>query len=84
MGAEVCIYAQVHQPYRLTRYRVFDIGSGRSYFDDETNTAILRRLNPDMKVVEADLARPGEWQREVEQARFVIMLQAQIGGIASL
>lgn len=45
------------------------------------NTAILRRLNPDMKVVEADLARPGEWQREVEQARFVIMLQAQIGGI---
>jgi nucleoside-diphosphate-sugar epimerase len=46
-----------------------------------TNTAILRRLNPDMQVIEDDLSRAGEWQRAVEQARFVVMLQAQIGGI---
>jgi len=41
---EICLYAQVHQPYRLARYRLFDIGSDRSYFDDEANAAILRRV----------------------------------------
>jgi len=42
--SEICLYAQVHQPYRLSRYRLFDIGSDRSYFDDEANRAILRRV----------------------------------------
>ena len=41
---DVCIYAQVHQPYRLRRYRLFDIGTGIEYFDDETNRRILRRV----------------------------------------
>jgi alpha-amylase len=41
---EVCLYAQVHQPYRLARYRLFDIGSGRSRFDDEANVRIVRRV----------------------------------------
>jgi len=40
----ICLYAQVHQPYRLRRYRLFDIGSGAAYFDDETNARILRRV----------------------------------------
>jgi alpha-amylase len=34
----------VHQPYRLRRYRVFDIGTGAGYFDDEANRTILRRV----------------------------------------
>jgi alpha-amylase len=34
----------VHQPYRLRRYRVFDIGTGAGYFDDEANHTILRRV----------------------------------------
>lgn len=41
---EICLYAQVHQPYRLSRYRLFDIGSGSDYFDTETNRRILRRV----------------------------------------
>jgi len=35
----VCIYLQVHQPYRVRKYRVFDIGESSDYFsaDDESN-----------------------------------------------
>jgi alpha-amylase len=38
------LYFQVHQPYRLRRYRVFDIGTGTGYFDDGANREILRRV----------------------------------------
>ena len=41
---DLCLYCQVHQPYRLRRYRVFDIGTGAGYFDDEANRDILRRV----------------------------------------
>jgi alpha-amylase len=41
---DICFYFQVHQPHRLRRYRVFDIGTGAGYFDDETNRSILRRV----------------------------------------
>ena len=41
---DICLYAQVHQPFRLRRYRVFDIGSGLDYFDDEANAGIVRRV----------------------------------------
>jgi alpha-amylase len=30
----VCFYFQVHQPYRVKRYRVFDIGNDPEYFND--------------------------------------------------
>jgi nucleoside-diphosphate-sugar epimerase len=45
------------------------------------NTRILRRLNPDLHVVEADLAEPGPWQNELNGAGCVIMGHAQIGGL---
>jgi len=41
---DVCLYMQLHQPHRLRRYRVFDIGSGGPYWDDQTNRGILRRV----------------------------------------
>ncbi len=41
---DICFYFQVHQPYRLRRYRVFDIGTGTGYFDDDANRDILRRV----------------------------------------
>ncbi|HEY7681806.1 MAG TPA: glycoside hydrolase family 57 protein [Gemmatimonadales bacterium] len=41
---EICIYAQVHQPFRLCQYRLFDIGTGAEYFDETTNRRILRRV----------------------------------------
>ena len=41
---EICMYFQVHQPRRLHRFRVFDIGSGGPYIDDEHNRRILERV----------------------------------------
>ena len=41
---DVCLYFQLHQPYRLRRYRVFDIGTDASYFDDAANRDTLRRV----------------------------------------
>lgn len=38
----VCIYFQVHQPYRLRRYSVFD--TDRFYFDDHKNEEICRKV----------------------------------------
>ena len=29
----ICFYFQVHQPYRIRKYRVFDIGNSHNYFD---------------------------------------------------
>jgi alpha-amylase len=40
----VCLYFQVHQPYRLRRYDYFDIGREHRYFDDAGNAALLRRV----------------------------------------
>ena len=40
----VCLYFQVHQPYRLTTYRFFDIGSKENYFDDYANRYIMQQV----------------------------------------
>src|SRR6185436_17090241 len=36
----VCFYFQVHQPRRVRKYRVFDIGNSSSYFNDESGTSL--------------------------------------------
>jgi alpha-amylase len=36
--ASVCFYFQVHQPYRIRRYRFFDMGTGIDYFGDTSGT----------------------------------------------
>lgn len=40
----ICLYFQVHQPFRLRRYRFFDIGNDHYYYDDYTNESIMRRI----------------------------------------
>ncbi len=35
--ASICFYFQVHQPYRLKKYRIFDIGVDDQYFNDKSN-----------------------------------------------
>src|SRR3989304_5360497 len=40
----VCIYFQVHQPYRLRRYSFFDIGSVHVYDDEEGNRRVLNKV----------------------------------------
>ena len=39
----ICLYFQVHQPYRLRRYNYFDVGREHRYFDDDANAELLRR-----------------------------------------
>lgn len=41
---EIVFYFQVHQPFRLRRYSLFDIGNHGRYFDDAENARILRRI----------------------------------------
>ncbi len=40
----LCLYFQVHQPFRLRRYRFFDIGNDHYYYDDYMNETIMRRI----------------------------------------
>jgi alpha-amylase len=40
----ICVYFQVHQPYRLRKFSFFDRGSRYDYFDEEKNATILRRI----------------------------------------
>ena len=46
----ICIYLQVHQPYRVKRYSLFDIGNDHAYFNesggnDLNNRRILRKVD---------------------------------------
>ncbi|HEY3375117.1 MAG TPA: glycoside hydrolase family 57 protein [Candidatus Aquicultor sp.] len=40
----VCLYFHVHQPTRLKRYNIFDIGADRDYFDDKQNASIMHKV----------------------------------------
>jgi alpha-amylase len=40
----ICFYFQIHQPFRLKRYRFFDIGNDHYYYDDFSNESILQRV----------------------------------------
>ncbi|MCM1377443.1 MAG: glycoside hydrolase family 57 protein [Clostridium sp.] len=40
----VCFYFKIHQPFRLKRYRFFDIGNSHYYFDDFANDDIISRM----------------------------------------
>ena len=39
----VCFYFQVHQPYRVKKYRVFDIGTDPEYFNDRSESDLNNR-----------------------------------------
>ncbi len=39
----VCPYFHVHQPYRVKRYRVFDIGKDEQYFNDNSQSDLNNR-----------------------------------------
>ena len=40
----ICFYFQIHQPFRLKRYRFFDIGNDHYYYDDFANDDIITRI----------------------------------------
>lgn len=41
----VCLYFQIHQPFRLKTYRFFDIGKNHDYFDDYANRFIVQKVS---------------------------------------
>ncbi|MEI6682428.1 MAG: glycoside hydrolase family 57 protein [Bacteroidota bacterium] len=41
----ICLYFQVHQPFRLRTYRFFNIGQDHHYYDDYQNRHIIRRVS---------------------------------------
>ncbi|HEX4767178.1 MAG TPA: NAD(P)-dependent oxidoreductase [Lichenihabitans sp.] len=45
------------------------------------NVAVLARLHPDIRVIEADLAKEGGWAEAFAGAEALVMLHAQIGGL---
>ncbi len=40
----VCFYFQVHQPFRLRRYSVFDINHNDDYFDHKKNRGVVKKV----------------------------------------
>jgi alpha-amylase len=40
----ICLYFQVHQPFRYKRYRFFNIGNDHYYYDDYMNESIMRKV----------------------------------------
>ena len=40
----ICLYLQLHQPFRLKRYRFFDIGRDHYYYDDFANDDVITRI----------------------------------------
>ena len=39
----VCFYFQIHQPYRVKRYRLFDVGNDPEYFNDRSESDLNNR-----------------------------------------
>ena len=40
----ICFYFQIHQPFRLKRYRFFNIGRDQYYYDDFSNEDIMQKI----------------------------------------
>ncbi|HYW97259.1 MAG TPA: glycoside hydrolase family 57 protein [Bacteroidales bacterium] len=40
----ICLYFQIHQPFRFRRYRFFDIGNEHYYYDDYLNESIMQKV----------------------------------------
>lgn len=45
------------------------------------NTEILRKLHPDIEVIQADLSVPGEWSGAFREVRILVLNHAQIGAL---
>ncbi len=40
----ICLFFEIHQPFRHRRYRFFDIGNDHYYYDDYSNESVMSRL----------------------------------------
>ncbi|MDR2040595.1 MAG: glycoside hydrolase family 57 protein [Bacteroidales bacterium] len=42
---KICLNFQIHQPFRLKRYRFFSVGNDHYYYDDYANESYIRRIS---------------------------------------
>jgi alpha-amylase len=42
--SSICFYFEVHQPYRVRAYDVFQIGKSHDYFDEKLNREVMRKV----------------------------------------
>jgi len=40
----ICFYFQVHQPFRLKNYSIFDIGNNTNYFNEKKNMDVMHKV----------------------------------------
>ena len=40
----ICFYFQVHQPFRMKKYSIFDIGRDHDYFDSKKNIDTMLKV----------------------------------------
>lgn len=44
MKKAICFYLHMHQPFRINKFSIFDLGSLKDYFDQEKNFFYLERI----------------------------------------
>lgn len=67
----------------LPRLKARGLGQIIAIDKHPTNIAILRRLHPDVEVIEADLSERGAWEQALEGCTQLMIGHAQIGGLFS-
>jgi alpha-amylase len=69
---KIVLYLHLHQPWRLARFRYFDLGSGRPYFDVERNLSIFKGIAE--RCYRPALTRLGRALEEFPEFRFSLSL----------
>ena len=73
----ICFYFQIHQPFRLKRYRFFDIGNDHYYYDDFANDDIITRIARNSYIPAAE-----SLLRMVEQTKGAFRCALSVTGVA--
>jgi alpha-amylase len=73
----ICFYFQIHQPFRLKRYRFFDIGNDHYYYDDFANDDIISRIAHNSYIPAAE-----SLLRMIEETKGAFRCAISITGVA--
>ncbi|GAC1339354.1 MAG: SDR family oxidoreductase [Acetobacteraceae bacterium] len=65
----------------IQRLRARGVGTLISIDKHHANNQVLRQQHPDVTVIEADIASPGEWESALEHCSILVIGHAQIGGL---
>ncbi len=65
----------------LPRLKAKQLGEIVAIDKHPNNVKILRRLHPDVQVIEADLSQAGAWEQALEGCTHLMIGHAQIGGL---